>query len=221
MKTPPLRKKEGNARKAMHWLGANAFGVGFALIVFLALPLLQIVATSSSDKTEVRQVAVTEAPPAPEIEEDKPPEPEPEPEEQPEMKPMENLSLADMELSLNPGASGGTGAQVLNDAMRNVANQAADLMSAGGAETQPRAVFQPSPSYPAELAKRKVSGVVKMEIVVDANGRVTNPRVISSSHPAFQTAALAAIKQWRFEPGMRDGNRASFRLQIPMRFGTA
>jgi len=216
----PSRNKEG-FKRVLHWIGSNAFGVIFAAIVFLALPLLQIVATSKNDKMEIRQVAVAEAPPAPEIEEEQPPEPEPEPEEQPELKPIENLSLADMELTLNPNAGGGTGASIMSEALKNVASQAGNMMATSGNEQKPRPVFQPSPSYPRDLAKRGVSGVVKVEIVVDTNGRVTNPRVLTCPHPAFKSAALAAIKQWRFEPGTRDGSKASFRLEIPLRFGAA
>jgi protein TonB len=210
-------------RRVIRWLAANSFGLFFALLVFMALPFLQIVANSGSKKMEVRQVAVVEAPPAPEIEEEQPPEEPPEPEEQPEMEPNDQpLSLDSLDSLLNPGASDGGGAQIFSEALaKAVSDQAGNMMTSLGAEQQPRCVYQPSPKYPAALVKKGISGVVKVELIVDANGRVTNPRVVSSPHPDLKDAALAAVKQWRYEPGTRDGSTCPFKIRVPISFGSA
>jgi TonB family protein len=56
-----------------------------------------------------------------------------------------------------------------------------------------------SPVYP-ELAKRmSITGTVRLSVVVSANGQVKNAKAIGG-HPILVTAAMDAMKQWRFEP---------------------
>lgn len=85
-------------------------------------------------------------------------------------------------------------------------------------DQKPRAVFQAAPLYPAELRSKKLEGVVTVIFVVDASGKVTNPRVEKSSHPAFERPALDAVKQWKFEPGIQAGQRVGCKMRVPIRF---
>jgi protein TonB len=85
-------------------------------------------------------------------------------------------------------------------------------------DQKPRAAFQAAPTYPAEMRGRKVEGVVTVIFIVDASGKVSNPRVEKSSHPAFDKPALDAVRQWRFEPGLRGGERVSCKMRVPIRF---
>ncbi|MDE3189106.1 MAG: energy transducer TonB [Acidobacteriota bacterium] len=57
-----------------------------------------------------------------------------------------------------------------------------------------------SPVYP-EIAKRmRVTGVVKLEVTVDAAGMVTDVKTVSGNH-MLSTAAEEAVRKWRFVPG--------------------
>ena len=57
-----------------------------------------------------------------------------------------------------------------------------------------------SPQYP-ELARRmNVTGAVKLEVTVAANGQVKSVKPIGG-HPLLIDAAETAVRQWRFEPG--------------------
>lgn len=49
-----------------------------------------------------------------------------------------------------------------------------------------------------------VAGTVLVEIDIDARGEVDEARIAASS-PAFDDAALAAAKRWKFAPARRDG----------------
>jgi len=73
------------------------------------------------------------------------------------------------------------------------------LPLAGRAEQ--RAVKQRvAPVYP-ELAKRmKISGEVKLEATVDADGKVTDVKVVSGSS-ALVSAAEDALRKWKYVPG--------------------
>ena len=57
-----------------------------------------------------------------------------------------------------------------------------------------------SPQYP-ELARRmNVTGAVRLEILVGANGQVKSVKPLGG-HPLLIDAAEAAVRQWRYEPG--------------------
>ncbi len=54
--------------------------------------------------------------------------------------------------------------------------------------------------YP-ELAKRmNITGVVKILITVSPNGSIKDARLVGG-HPVLATAALDAVKKWRYEAG--------------------
>lgn len=81
-----------------------------------------------------------------------------------------------------------------------------------------RPVVQTSPTYPAEMRGKKVEGVVTLIFVVNADGRVESPKVESSTHKAFESPALAALRKWKFEPGVRGGERVASKVRISIRF---
>ncbi len=85
-------------------------------------------------------------------------------------------------------------------------------------DQNPRAIFQATPLYPAELRSKKLEGAVTVIFVVDASGKVTNPRVEKSTHPAFDRPALDAVKQWKFEPGLKSGQRVGCKMRVGIRF---
>jgi TonB family protein len=57
-----------------------------------------------------------------------------------------------------------------------------------------------APVYP-EIAKRmKITGEVRIETVVDADGKVKQAKAISGNH-VLGEAAEDAVRKWRFQPG--------------------
>jgi protein TonB len=90
-----------------------------------------------------------------------------------------------------------------------------------GIDQQARVLVQTAPSYPSEMRGKKVEGVVTLIFVVDENGKVDAPKVESSSHKAFETPALSAVRKWKFEPGMRGGERVASKKRITIRFPAA
>jgi TonB family protein len=57
-----------------------------------------------------------------------------------------------------------------------------------------------APAYP-EIAKRmRISGVVRLSVTVDAEGKVTDVKPLSGNG-MLSTAATDAVRRWRFEPG--------------------
>ena len=85
-------------------------------------------------------------------------------------------------------------------------------------DQKPRATFQTAPLYPAEMRGKKVEGVVAVLFVVDAAGKVVNPRVEKSTAAAFEKPALEAVRKWKFEPAIKAGQRVACKMRVPIRF---
>ena len=214
-----MRKVYQNEKNATGFAVAVICSVGFTALLFGVIPFAHRI--NKPDRTlELRKTSATDLPPPtedtppPQVEEQKPPEAAPEP-QLAETQQAIPLS-ADLEVAT------GTGAGIMNvneirsltaaTAIKDEAFDVADL------EKRPEAVSQVAPTYPAELRKAKVEGVVTMLFVLDETGRVEDPRVENSSRPEFEKPALDAIRKWRFSPGMKDGQPVRTYIRIPMRF---
>lgn len=57
-----------------------------------------------------------------------------------------------------------------------------------------------SPQYPELARKMNVSGSVRLELIVAANGQVKSVKPLGG-HPLLIDAAESAVKQWKYEPG--------------------
>lgn len=55
------------------------------------------------------------------------------------------------------------------------------------------------PMYPELARKMKISGMVKLAVVVAPNGTVKEAKVLGG-HPVLAAAALEAVQKWRFAP---------------------
>src|SRR5208337_4225861 len=61
-----------------------------------------------------------------------------------------------------------------------------------------------TPKYPPAALRLHVEGAVQIEVTINKEGKVTNPKVLSGS-PALAQAALDAVRQWRYKPYYLDG----------------
>lgn len=82
-----------------------------------------------------------------------------------------------------------------------------------------RVVRKVEAEYPLQALDRLVSGWVEMEFTVAKDGSVQNVVVVESQpRRTFDTAAMAAMRRWRFEPVLRDGQPVDQRASMRMRF---
>lgn len=85
-------------------------------------------------------------------------------------------------------------------------------------DQEPRIILQGLPVYPSSMRGKKIEGLVTVVFIVDADGKVANPRVETTTNVAFNAPALDAIKKWKFEPGLRAGKRVACKKRIDIRF---
>ena len=60
-----------------------------------------------------------------------------------------------------------------------------------------------APEYPALARQLNVTGKVKLEVTISADGRVTSTRTVGGS-PLLVPPATEAVKKWRYEPGPKE-----------------
>lgn len=116
-----------------------------------------------------------------------------------------------------------------------------------GVDRLPQVLDQPAfnakieQAYPAELRAQGVAGSALVDVLVDEAGRVTSVtpihrpanmravlileeedgsqrRVTPKDHPAFQAAAVSALRDVGFSPAIRDGQPVPFTMRMTVTF---
>ena len=82
----------------------------------------------------------------------------------------------------------------------------------------PKPIRKVDPVYPPELKRQRVESEVLLTIVVLEDGSVGDIRVRKMGSPAFAEAAAKAVKQWKFEPGYKDGKPVRSLVRLPLSF---
>ena len=75
----------------------------------------------------------------------------------------------------------------------------------------------PRPVYPPLAKAARVSGEVRLRAVIARDGTIMDLRVLSG-HPLLITAALAAVKQWVFQPTYLNGDPVEVATEIIVDF---
>lgn len=75
------------------------------------------------------------------------------------------------------------------------------------------------PKYPAAMLRAGVGGAVVVVAEVDAQGNPVDVRVVErSGERDLDRAAVNAVRQWRFEPAMRNGKAIATSVKVPVDF---
>ena len=75
---------------------------------------------------------------------------------------------------------------------------------AGHFGTSPILISRVDPIYPPAARANKIEGVVVLRIRIDKDGRVKKAEVLNGD-PLLTQAAIDAVRQWRYKPGMING----------------
>jgi TonB family protein len=83
----------------------------------------------------------------------------------------------------------------------------------------PKLIKKVDPKYPVEARKALVQGVVVLEVTTDEEGNVDRVAVLRSESSLLNQASIDAVKQWKYEPMMSEGNpiRVAFNVTLTFR----
>jgi len=89
----------------------------------------------------------------------------------------------------------------------------------GGNVQAARLISKTNPVYPDSAQQQGVQAAVLIQAIIDKNGNVLNPRVISSDTPAdLAESALAAVRTWQYEPTRLNGEPVEVITTITVNF---
>jgi protein TonB len=87
----------------------------------------------------------------------------------------------------------------------------------GGQIKAPKSLHIVPPVYPELAQAARLAAVVIAEALVDTHGRVVDVKVLRGA-PLFDDAAIAAVKQWRYQPLLLNGVPTEFILTVTVKF---
>ena len=102
-----------------------------------------------------------------------------------------------------PGEGGGVGGGVFH---------------VGGGVSAPRTIYAPEPEFSEEARKAKYQGVCTLSLIVRSDGRPSDIRVLSSLGMGLDEKAIEAVKNWKFEPAMKDGHPVAVQIAVEVDF---
>ena len=92
-----------------------------------------------------------------------------------------------------------------------------DRIVVGGLVRPPAPVFAPQPVYPRIAVQTRIFGVVRLEAVIGTDGTVRHLRLVQG-HPILATAAIEAVRQWRYTPTLLNGDPVEVIMQVDVHF---
>ena len=108
---------------------------------------------------------------------------------------------------LTPGDTGSTGQP-----------EATRAYKPGAGVSAPVPVKEVRPQYTADAKDARIQGTVVVECVVQADGTIGDVKVLKSLDAGLDEEAIKAVKQWRFEPGTKDGKPVPVLVTLEMTF---
>ena len=90
-------------------------------------------------------------------------------------------------------------------------------VAVGGRVMQPVLIKNVLPQYPMLARQAHTQGDVAVQIVVDRVGNVVEAKAISGP-TVLRPAAVEAVRGWKYEPTMLDGQAISVQMLVTLRF---
>lgn len=90
---------------------------------------------------------------------------------------------------------------ILSTCMLTAVLSTAQSYETSGSER--RVIARVEPDYPDALKKLYIGGVVRVEVLVAANGSVKTAKLLGGS-PILGQSTMKAVKQWKYAPAAGD-----------------
>ena len=101
-----------------------------------------------------------------------------------------------------------------------VSLRAQQVYKVGNGVSAPVPIRQVKANYSQEAQAQRIEGAVTLDVVVNADGGVSDVKVAKSLDSVFglDKAAVTAMKEWKFRPGMKDGKAVAVQVAVLITF---
>ena len=94
----------------------------------------------------------------------------------------------------------------------------AEVFHVGGSITPPRTVYSPEPQYTEQARKANLQGTCTLGLIVEKDGHPRNIRVLKGIGMGLDENAIEAVKTWKFEPAIKDGQPVRVEIAVEVSF---
>ena len=95
------------------------------------------------------------------------------------------------------------------------------IVAAGKLDAVPKRIVTRQPPFPLAARQENLTeGKAVVEFLIDTEGKVRLPRIISSTHPSFGYMSVQTVANWRYEPPKSGGKPVVTRVRVPFNFTT-
>lgn len=196
-------------------------GLGFAFVLFVLMALAQMMGDVGQKTSEIDEISMAFTPPdLIELEDEPPPPPE---KDEPEVEleePPPMLSLAQLDIALNPGTAGALvgdfAMPTINASAQSLGTE--DFVDFSDLDQVPRPMAGTRLDFPNRLMRKPVSGQIVVLLKLGEDGEVLDVQLQQSDLPQFDDVVLGQVSKWRFTPPTQGGKpvRAQASLPIPI-----
>jgi len=88
----------------------------------------------------------------------------------------------------------------------------------GGGISAPTAISAPDPNYTEEARRAKKQGTCVLWLIVDSTGHPRDIRVARGLGFGLDAKAIEAVKQWKFQPALKDGKPVDVQISVEVEF---
>ena len=92
------------------------------------------------------------------------------------------------------------------------------ILPVGGNVQSAKLIKHPAPAYPAIAKSARIQGKVELEAIIGKDGSVQNLKVLSAASPLLTSAAIAAVKQWLYQPTLLNQEPVEVITEITVNF---
>lgn len=215
-----MEKNFPEARSSTHSLLAVMGATVLAGSLFFLIPITQSFMELDPEITEIREVVTIDPPKVQDI----PPPDEMEEEVQEEIPQMredlQELTLSQLELSLNPGIGDALAMGIQSKDFNTRVDVVSDIKKIfvfDDLAQAPQILSVPRINYPRELQRRGINeGQVVLLIEINEKGKAKVLDIISSAHPTLEQVALKMARQVRFSIPKINGEAVTVRGEWPI-----
>jgi TonB family protein len=105
-----------------------------------------------------------------------------------------------------------------DDARLREAKETLALLEKAGQNRKAKVTYRVEPEYTPDARDKQITGTVLLGVTVGPDGNAQNIQIKRSLFPSLDESAVAAVRKWRFEPAIKDGQAVSFYLQVEFYF---
>lgn len=84
--------------------------------------------------------------------------------------------------------------------------------------TPPVLTYGPDPTYTDDARRANIQGTVVLDCIITSLGKTRDISVYESLDPGLDQQAIEAVRGWKFDPAIKDGQPVSVKLRVTVTF---